>query len=84
VTELSRKRRLGFPCVAAGGIATRVVSPGGALRWHIRSLIPVLVESMTAAKSLPLFLRIVVNVLLSKERESIMAELHERNESWVF
>lgn len=60
-----------------------MVSPGGALRWHVRSLSPVLVESVTAAKSSPLFLRVVVNVLLSKERESIMAELHERKESGV-
>lgn len=47
----------------------RVVSPGGALRWHVRSLIPVLVESMTAPKSSLLFLRIVVNVLLSYQRK---------------
>lgn len=57
----------------------RVVSPRVALRWHVRSLIPVLVASTAAAKSSLLFLCIVVNVLLSYQRkESIQAELHER------
>lgn len=70
-----------FPCVAvAGGIAMRVVSPGGALRWQVRSPIPVLVESETAAKSELHFLHIVVNVFaeLSEKRESILGELRGR------